>query len=76
VLAAMAPHARRILVLHGHRHRDWIGACSGVVLCSAPSVTMGSYGSEIYRGSFHVHHFAFPKGGGIRLSCTERVQVA
>jgi len=76
VLAVMAPHARRILVLHGHRHRDWIGTCSGVVLCSAPSVTMGSYGSEIYRGSFHVHQFAFPKGGGIRLSATERVQVA
>jgi 3',5'-cyclic AMP phosphodiesterase CpdA len=75
VLAAMAPHARRILILHGHRHRDWIGDCGGIVLCSAPSVTMGCYGSEIYGGSFHVHHFAFPNGGGIRLSATERIQV-
>ena len=76
VLAAMAPHAGRILILHGHRHRDWIGACGGIVLCSAPSVTMGSHGSEVYRGSFHVHRIAFPKSGGIRLSATERVRVA
>jgi 3',5'-cyclic AMP phosphodiesterase CpdA len=74
VLAAIAPHARRILILHGHRHRDWIGACGELVLCSAPSVTMGSYG--IYCGSFHVHQVAFPKGGGIRLTATERIQVA
>jgi 3',5'-cyclic AMP phosphodiesterase CpdA len=75
VLAAMVPHAQRIIVLHGHRHRDWIGVCGGIVLCSAPSVTMGSEGSEIHRG-FHVHQFAYPKGGGIRLSATERVQAA
>jgi hypothetical protein len=37
VLAALAPHAARILVLHGHRHRDWSGASGEVGLCSAPS---------------------------------------
>ena len=73
VLAAIAPHASRCLVLHGHRHRDWIGTCQDVVLCSAPSVTLGS--QEDHRGSFHVHEFALGAGGGIRLTATERVKV-
>ena len=76
VLAAIAPHASRCLVLHGHRHRDWIGTCQDVVLCSAPSVTMGSQGEGTYRGSFHVHEFAIGAGGGIRLTATERVKVS
>jgi len=74
VLAALAPHARRILVLHGHRHRDWIGACDGLVICSAPSAVLGSYGGEMYRGSFHIHELGFDVGGGIRLTATERVK--
>ena len=69
VLAAIAPHASRCLVLHGHRHRDWIGTCQNVVLCSAPSVTMGSQWEKT-RGSFHVHEFALGAGGGIRLTAT------
>jgi 3',5'-cyclic AMP phosphodiesterase CpdA len=76
VLAAIAPHASRCLVLHGHRHRDWIGTCQDVVLCSAPSVTMGSQGEGMYRGSFHIHEFAIGAGGGIRLTGTERVKVS
>ncbi len=75
VLAAIAPHASRCLVLHGHRHRDWIGTCQDVVLCSAPSVTMGSQEGQ-YRGSFHIHEFAIGAGGGIRLTATERVKVS
>jgi len=75
VLAAIAPHASRCLVLHGHRHRDWIGTCQGVVLCSAPSVTMGSQWEKT-RGSFHIHEFATGPGGGIRLTATERVSVS
>jgi hypothetical protein len=75
VLAAIAPHASRCLVLHGHRHRDWIGTCQDVVLCSAPSVTMGSQGEGTYRGSFHIHEFAIG-GGNIRLTATERVKVS
>jgi 3',5'-cyclic AMP phosphodiesterase CpdA len=74
VLAAIAPHASRCVVLHGHRHWDWIGISRGVVLCSAPSVTMGSQGEGKYRGSFHIHQFA--RGAdGIRLIETERVRV-
>jgi hypothetical protein len=42
VLAAIEPYASRTVVLHGHRHWDWIGTRGGVVLCSAPSAMLGS----------------------------------
>jgi 3',5'-cyclic AMP phosphodiesterase CpdA len=75
VLAAIAPHAHRTLVLHGHRHRDWIGICGGVVLCSAPSTALGSYDGEMYQGSFHIHELDTSMGGSVRLITTERVKV-
>jgi len=75
VLATLAPHAARIMVLHGHRHRDWIGAYGEVALCSAPSTALGADGADKYRGSFHVHDLAFDVDGSVRLSSTERVKV-
>ncbi len=73
VLAAITPHASRVMVLHGHRHRDWTGTCGDVVLCSAPSVTLGS---DDYQGSFHVHELALGADGGIRLTATQNVKVS
>lgn len=75
LLAAISPHASRVLILHGHRHRDWIGTCGDVVLCSAPSVALGS-DAEKYRGCFHVHELAFGVDGAIRLTTTQRVKVS
>jgi 3',5'-cyclic AMP phosphodiesterase CpdA len=75
VLAAIAPHAHRTLVLHGHRHRDWIGICGGVILCSAPSTVLGSYDGQMYQGSFHIHELNTGIGGSVRLINTERVNV-
>jgi 3',5'-cyclic AMP phosphodiesterase CpdA len=75
VLAVLAPHAARILVLHGHRHRDWIGSYGDVALCSAPSTSLGTDGADKYRGSFHVHDLAVSAGGGVQLTRTERVKV-
>jgi Calcineurin-like phosphoesterase len=75
VVAALAPYATRILVLHGHRHRDWIGAYGEVVLGSAPSTALGADGADKYRGSFHVHDLAVGVDGGVRLTRTERVRV-
>jgi 3',5'-cyclic AMP phosphodiesterase CpdA len=76
VLAALAPHAQRILVFHGHRHLDWIGVCGEIVLCSAPSVPLGSCGGEMDQGSFHVHELTIDGNEGIRLKTTERVKIA
>jgi len=73
VLTAISPHASRILVLHGHRHVDWIGAVGKTVLCSGPSVTLGP---DRYRGRFTIHEFTIGDNGTIRLTTNERVKVA
>jgi 3',5'-cyclic AMP phosphodiesterase CpdA len=72
VLAAITPHASRTLILHGHRHVDWIGRTGNSVLCSAPSVTLGA---EKYRGRFTIHEFARGINGSIQLTANERVKV-
>jgi Calcineurin-like phosphoesterase len=74
LVAVLAPHARRVIVLHGHRHRDWIGACANIVLCSAPSASLGADGLDKYRGSFHIHHLSVA-AEGLQLTATERVRV-
>lgn len=72
VLSAIAPHAQRVLVFHGHRHRDWTGTCGHVVLCSAPSVSLGSYSGEMYRGSFRMDEIVIG-AGGLQLTKSDEV---
>jgi len=73
LLAVITPHAGRMLILHGHRHVDWIGTTGEVVLCSAPSVTLGM---EEYRGRFSIHEFTVSPLGRIQITANERVQVS
>jgi 3',5'-cyclic AMP phosphodiesterase CpdA len=76
VLRAFARHATHVVIFHGHRHHDWIGTKGDVVLCSAPSVSLGSVGPDLYRGSFHINEIALTGGGGMRLTSSERVMVS
>jgi 3',5'-cyclic AMP phosphodiesterase CpdA len=76
LLSVIAPHASRVVIFHGHRHYDWIGTKGDVVLCSAPSVALGSVGPNRYRGSFHVNQLALVGGGAVRLTSSERVMVS
>lgn len=76
VMAAITPYASHILVLHGHRHRDWIGTRGDVVLCSAASAALGSDAEEHFRGCFRIHELAFGNDGSMRLARTERLQSA
>jgi len=76
LLSAVAPYASHLVIFHGHRHHDWIGTKGDVVLCSAPSVSLGSIGPHRHRGSFRVHELALTGGGVIRLSSSERVMVS
>jgi 3',5'-cyclic AMP phosphodiesterase CpdA len=76
VLSVLAAHASHVVVFHGHRHHDWIGTKGGVVLCSAPSVSLGSVGPDLYHGSFHVNELALVGGGVVQLTSSERVRVS
>ena len=73
LLAAITPHAGRTVILHGHRHVDWVGITGKTVLCSAPSVTLGM---QEYRGRFSIHEFRVSPTGGIQITANERVKVS
>src|SRR5262245_46217301 len=76
VLKVIASCRWPVLVLHGHRHRDWIGARGKVVICSAPSVAFGSKSAKDVRaGSFRVHDLAVNADGGVTLIASEHVTV-
>ena len=76
LLDVLFAHPSPVLVLHGHRHRDWIGASDNVTLCSAPSVTLGSYNLDRSHGYFHVYEMQYLDGGGMRLERSSVVAVA
>jgi len=76
IVATIAPYAARVLVFHGHRHKDWIGTCGEVVLCSAPSAALGSDEHEEFEGQFHIHELTLTASGGILLGATQHVKVA
>jgi 3',5'-cyclic AMP phosphodiesterase CpdA len=77
VLRILARRDRSVLVLHGHRHRDWIGTRGDTVVCSAPSVTLGDKGSQSACGSFSLYDIAFSSEGRLQLTLTsvERVRI-
>ena len=76
VLAAISRHSARVVIFHGHRHRDWIGTKAGIALCSAPSVALGSDGADLYHGCFHLDELALTGHGGMHLASSERVRVS
>jgi hypothetical protein len=67
----LAPLALRGLVMHGHRHIDWIGACGSLKIVSAPSPVME--GPDGVPSHFHVHTLAAGPDGQLRLLAPERV---
>jgi hypothetical protein len=38
----LKPLANRAILMHGHRHIDWIGRCANLLIVSAPSPCHGS----------------------------------
>jgi len=73
LLAVIAPQSARTVILHGHRHIDWVGITGEMVVCSAPSVTLGM---EQYRGRFSIHEFSVSPTGRIQITANERVKVS
>jgi hypothetical protein len=71
-LRVLRPYASRVVVMHGHRHIDWIGRCGKLRLISAPSPVMGRADTATH---FHVHSLAAAPDGSIRLFAPQRVAV-
>ena len=69
----LAPFAVRTVVMHGHRHVDWIGACGGLKIISAPSpVIEGPHDAPTH---FYIHTLATGPDGKLRLLTPERVDI-
>jgi Calcineurin-like phosphoesterase len=66
--------ASRAVVMHGHRHIDWIGVCGKLKIVSAPSPVMGAKNDA--PRYFLIHTFASGSAGQIHLLAPERVEIA
>jgi 3',5'-cyclic AMP phosphodiesterase CpdA len=65
--------AARTIVMHGHRHIDWIGMCGKLKIISGPSPVMGAKNeAPTY---FLIHTLAPGPAGQIYLLAPERAQI-
>ena len=72
-LRRLAPMARRAILMHGHRHIDWIGECGDLVIVSAPSPVMESKNDA---GTyFYIHTLEIGADNRLRLLAPQRVDV-
>jgi hypothetical protein len=69
-LQRLAEHA---VVMHGHRHVDWIGECGGLLVVSAPSPVMEA--TDDLATYFYVHTLAVGAEGKLRLLEPERIDL-
>lgn len=63
----------RAVIMHGHRHIDWIGQCGGLLIVSAPSPVMEAADSQ--ESNFYVHTFSVEPGGRLSLLQPDRIVV-
>jgi len=72
-LRRITPLAQRIVLMHGHRHIDWIGECGGVRVVSAPSPVMEATNeAETY---FYIHRLQVGEDGCLKLLTPQRVDI-
>lgn len=70
----LKPFAARTVVMHGHRHIDWIGVCGKLKIVSAPSPVMGAKNEGT--SYFLIHTLAPGDDGRILLLEPERIEIA
>ena len=66
--------AGRAVVMHGHRHIDWIGACGSLKIISAPSPVMNA--TDDATTHFYVHTLTAGPDGQLGLLPPQRVEIA
>jgi hypothetical protein len=69
----LEPLAKRSVVMHGHRHVDWLGECGAMRIISAPSPVMGARDDEPTH--FHIHLMAADVRGKLHLLPSQRVDI-
>ena len=66
--------AGRAVLMHGHRHIDWLGQCAGLMIVSAPSPVMNA--TDDAATYFYVHALAIDANRQLLLLQPQRVVVA
>jgi Calcineurin-like phosphoesterase len=69
----LKPYADRVVVMHGHRHVDWIGACGELKVVSAPSPVMAPESKATH---FYVHALGRGSNGSLALLAPKRIDLA
>ena len=67
------PLAGRVIVMHGHRHIDWIGRCAGLRIVSAPSPVMEV--TDEKTTGFYIHTLSIGPGAELKLLTPEWITV-
>jgi hypothetical protein len=70
---SLKPLTGRAVLMHGHRHVDWIGECAGLPIVSAPSPVMEV--TDDKDTAFYIHTLAIDTDGRLRLLTPERIVV-
>jgi hypothetical protein len=66
--------ADRAVVMHGHRHIDWIGKCAGLSIVSAPSPVMEV--ADGHAAVFYIHSLGAEADGKLSLLPPQKITVA
>jgi Calcineurin-like phosphoesterase len=66
--------AGRAILMHGHRHVDWIGECNGIPIVSAPSPVMEA--TDDQDTCFYIHTLAVGFDRRLRLLQPQRVIIS
>ena len=70
---SLKPLTGRAVLMHGHRHVDWIGECAGLPIISAPSPVMEV--TDDKATAFYIHALAVDADGRLSLLTPQRIVV-
>jgi hypothetical protein len=66
-------NGHRFVVMHGHRHVDWLGRCGEVRIISGPSAVMGATDTK---ASYFLIHTLHGADGKLSIAKPQRVDLA
>ncbi|MGH6763752.1 MAG: metallophosphoesterase family protein [Phyllobacterium sp.] len=69
----LKPLAGRAVLMHGHRHIDWIGKCADLLIVSAPSPVMEATNDQ--PTCFYIHTAVRTNDGQLKLAKPERIEM-
>jgi hypothetical protein len=73
IVRRLQPLAQRAVLMHGHRHIDWIGECARLTILSAPSPVMEA--TDDVPTYFYVHTLASGGDGQLKVLAPQRISI-